>query len=82
MGRSTRPPRWTWPTFPLQRKRRLHGPKRAHPLKTISTISRCIVYEIYKRDFELFKYDPQDPSNKMPIGDIDLDEVHAKLGDA
>jgi len=40
-----------------------------------------LVYEIFKRDFELFKYDFNDPSNKMPIGEIDLDEVHAKLGD-
>jgi hypothetical protein len=39
------------------------------------------VSEIYKRDFDLFKYDMQDPSNKMPIDEIDLDEVHAKLGD-
>jgi len=37
--------------------------------------------EFYKHDFDLFKYDAQDPSNKMPIGEIDLDEVHAKLGD-
>jgi len=27
----------------------------------------------------LFKYDFENPSNKMPIGEIDLDEVHAKL---
>jgi hypothetical protein len=40
-----------------------------------------LVYEIYKRDFDLFKYDAQDQSNKMPIGEIDLDEVHANLGE-
>jgi hypothetical protein len=40
-----------------------------------------LVYEIFKRDFEVFKYDFKDPSNKMPIGEIDLDEVHKKLGD-
>ena len=44
-------------------------------------LSIHLVYEMYKRDFDLFKYDAQDPSNKMPIGEIDLDEVHAKLGD-
>ena len=38
-------------------------------------------YEIYKKDFQLFKYDFENPANKMPIGEIDLDEVHAKLGD-
>ena len=40
-----------------------------------------MVYEIYHRDFQLFRYDAADPSNKMPIGEIDLDEVHAKLGE-
>jgi hypothetical protein len=39
------------------------------------------MFEIYKRDFQLFKYDFEDPSNKMPTGEIDLDEVHIKLGD-
>ena len=59
-----------------------HGPKRAHPVEDyFDDLAMHLVYEIYKRDFELFKYDPQDPSNKMPIGEIDLDEVHAKLGD-
>ncbi len=32
------------------------------------------------KHFNLFKYDFRDPSNKMPTGEIDLDEVHAKLG--
>jgi hypothetical protein len=59
-----------------------HGPKRAHPVEDyFDDLSMHLVYEIYKRDFDLFKYDAQDPSNKMPIGEIDLDEVHAKLGD-
>ena len=59
-----------------------HGPKRAHPIEDyFDDLSMHLVYEIYKRDFQLFKYDAADPSNKMPIGEIDLDEVHAKLGD-
>ncbi len=58
-----------------------HGPKRAHPVEDyFDDLSMHLVYEIYKRDFRLFKYDFEDPSNKMPIGEIDLDEVHAKLG--
>ena len=58
-----------------------HGPKRAHPIEDyFDDLSMHLVYEIYKRDFQLFKYDFEDPSNKMPIGEIDLDEVHAKLG--
>ncbi len=39
-----------------------------------------LVYEIYKRDFHLFRYDFENPANKMPKGEIDLDEIHAKLG--
>ncbi len=59
-----------------------HGPKRAHPVEDyFDDLSMHLVYEIYKRDFELFKYDANDPSNKMPIGEIDLGEVHAKLSD-
>ncbi|WP_282092298.1 sulfotransferase family protein [Epibacterium ulvae] len=59
-----------------------HGPKRLHPVEDyFDDLSMHLVYEIYKRDFELFKYDVEDPSNKQPIGEIDLDEVHAKLGD-
>ncbi len=59
-----------------------HGPKRAHPVEDyFDDLSMHLVYEIYKRDFHVFKYDFEDPSNKMPIGEIDLDEVHAKLGD-
>ncbi len=57
-----------------------HGPKRAHPVADyFDDLSMHLVYEMYKRDFQLFKYDFEDPSNKMPTGDIDLDEVHAKL---
>lgn len=59
-----------------------HGPKRAHPVEDyFDDLSMHLMYEIYKRDFNLFKYDFENPGNKMPIGEIDLDEVHAKLGD-
>ena len=59
-----------------------HGPKRAHPVADyFDDLSMHLVYEIYKNDFELFGYDPADPSNKMPIRDIDLDEVHQRLLD-
>ena len=59
-----------------------HGPKRAHPVEDyFDDLSMHLVYEIYKRDFELFRYDFENPANKMPVGEIDLDEVHAKLGD-
>ncbi|KAA0912952.1 sulfotransferase family protein [Aquicoccus porphyridii] len=59
-----------------------HGPKRVHPVEDyFDDLSMHLVKEIYNRDFKLFKYDFDDPSNKMPVGEIDLDEVHAKLGD-
>lgn len=59
-----------------------HGPKRAHATEAyFDDLSMHLVYEIYKRDFELFKYDFENPANKLPTGEIDLDEVHAKLGD-
>ena len=59
-----------------------HGPKRAHPVEDyFDDLSMHLVREIYKRDFELFKYDMDNPANKMPISEIDLKEVHAKLGE-
>lgn len=57
-----------------------HGPKRLHPVEDyFDDLSMHLVYEIYKRDFRLFQYDFENPANKMPLREIDLDEVHAKL---
>ena len=59
-----------------------HGPKRAHPVQDyFDDLSMHLMWEIYRKDFQLFRYDFGNPANKMPVGDIDLDEVHAKLGD-
>lgn len=59
-----------------------HGPKRLHPVEDyFDDLSMHLVWEIYKRDFQLFRYDFENPANKMPKGEVDLDEVHAKLGD-
>ena len=56
-----------------------HGPKRLYNYEDyFDDLSQHIVYDIYKRDFELFKYDI-DPANRKPVSEIDLDEVHAKL---
>ena len=49
--------------------------------KQIDDLSKHLMWEIYKRDFQLFKYDFDNPANKMPLGEVDLAEVHAKLGD-
>lgn len=59
-----------------------HGPARAHPVEAyFDDLSQHLMWEIYKRDFQLFNYDFDNPGNKMPKGPVDLDEVHAKLGD-
>ena len=58
-----------------------HGPKRAHKVSDyFDDLSRHLIWEIYKRDFQLFRYDFDNPDNKMPLGEVDLAEVHAKLG--
>ncbi|TRW98141.1 sulfotransferase family protein [Paracoccus sp. M683] len=58
-----------------------HGPKRAHKVSDyFDDLSRHLVWEIYHTDFRLFRYDFDDPDNKMPLGEVDMDEVHAKLG--
>lgn len=69
-------------TMPRFNESEVHGPRRAHPVEDyFDDLSMHLVYEIYKRDFDLFKYDFENPANKMPVGEIDLHEVHAKLGD-
>ncbi|MDO5529338.1 MAG: sulfotransferase family protein [Paracoccus sp. (in: a-proteobacteria)] len=58
-----------------------HGPKRRHKVSEyFDDLSRHLMWEIYKRDFQLFKYDFDDPDNKFPTAEVDLAEVHAKLG--
>ena len=59
-----------------------HGPKSAHPVEYyFGDLLKYLVYEIFKLDLEVFKYDFKDRSNKIPIGESDLGEVHKKLGD-
>ncbi len=59
-----------------------HGPKRAHKISAyFDDLSHHLMWEIYKRDFQLFRYDFDDPDRKEPLGEVDLAEVHAKLGD-
>ncbi|MDB2458600.1 sulfotransferase family protein [Planktomarina temperata] len=68
-------------TIPKFNESEGHGPKCAHPVEDyFDDLSMHLVYEMFKRDFDLFKYSFEDPANKMPIGEIDLDEIHAKLG--
>lgn len=58
-----------------------HGPKRAHKVSAyFDDLSRHLIWEIYRDDFRLFHYDFDNPDNKMPLAEVDLDEIHAKLG--
>jgi len=67
-------------TIPRFNESEGHGPKRLHPVEDyFDDLSMHLTYEIYKRDFRLFKYDFENPANKFPVAEIDLDEVHAKL---
>jgi len=60
----------------------VHGPERAHPVADyFDDLSMHLMYEIYHKDFRLFKYDFENPANSKPIGEIDLDEVQAKLAE-
>jgi len=69
-------------TIPRFNESEGHGPKRLHPVADyFDDMSMHLMWEIYKRDFQLFKYDFDNPANKMPLSEVDLDEVHAKLGD-
>ncbi|WP_069300154.1 sulfotransferase family protein [Neptunicoccus sediminis] len=69
-------------TMPRFNESEGHGPKRAHPVEDyFDDLSMHLVYEIYKRDFVLFKYDATDPSRKEPLSEPDMDEIHAKLGE-
>ena len=69
-------------TIPRFNESEGHGPKRLHPVEDyFDDLSMHLMWEIYKKDFQLFKYDFENPGNKMPIGEIDLKEVHAKLGE-
>lgn len=69
-------------TMPRFNESEGHGPKRLHPVEDyFDDLAMHLVYEIYKRDFDVFGYDPEDPSNKMPVKEVDLDFVHAVLGD-
>jgi Sulfotransferase family len=69
-------------TIPRFNESEGHGPKRAHPVEAyFDDLSMHLMWEIYKRDFQLFQYDFENPANKLPKGPVDLAEVHAKLGE-
>ncbi len=59
-----------------------HGPKRLHPVADyFDDLSRHLMWEVYRKDFQLFGYDFDNPGRKEPVREIDLAEVHAKLSE-
>ncbi|MXU66472.1 sulfotransferase family protein [Oceanomicrobium pacificus] len=57
-----------------------HGPKRAFPVEDyFDDLSNHLMFEIYKRDFRLFKYD-KEPNANPPKKEIDPEEVAKILG--
>jgi hypothetical protein len=59
-----------------------HGPKRAHPVEAyFDDLSMHLVYEIYKPRFRAVPLRFRGSLQQDAVGEIDLDEVHAKLGD-
>lgn len=69
-------------TMPRFNESEGHGPKRAHPVADyFEDFSMHFMWELYRKDFRLFNYDFHNPSNKMPLSDIDLIKVHKFLED-
>ena len=69
-------------TIPRFNESEGHGPKRAHPVEDyFDDMSMHLMWEIYRKDFQLFKYDFDNPANKLPKSEVDLKEVHRRLGD-
>ncbi len=59
-----------------------HGPRRAHPVEAyFDDLSRHLMWEVYRRDFQLFRYDFDNPANPAPTAPVDLREVHLKLAE-
>lgn len=68
-------------TIPRFNESEGHGPKREHPVEAyFDDLAMHLMWEIYHKDFQLFRYDFDNPANKMPLGEVDIAEVHAKLG--
>lgn len=82
LDRVTTPVRVDLATIPRFNESEGHGPRRAHPVEAyFDDLARHLMWEIYKRDFQLFRYDADNPANPVPTGSIDLDEVHKKLAE-
>jgi len=57
-----------------------HGPRRAHkPSEYFDDLGHHLMWEVFRLDFQLFRYDFDNPDNPLPKGRIDLEEVHRRL---
>lgn len=57
-----------------------HGPKRAHPVGDyFDDLSHHLMWEMYKRDFQLFNYEFGAPGTAAPRAEVNLDLVHKRL---
>ena len=41
--------------------------------------TRPLIWEIYHKDFQFFRYDFENSANRMPAEEVDLEGVHLKL---
>lgn len=56
-----------------------HGPKRLHDIPDyFDDLSTFIMHDVYRRDFQLFKYD-MEPGNAAPKREIDPEDVRERL---
>jgi hypothetical protein len=59
-----------------------HGPRRAYPVVDyFDDLAQHLMLEMYKRDFEIFGYDFENPSNQRPTGPVDIEKMHVLLAD-
>lgn len=57
------------------------GPKRLHSVGDYyDDHARHLMREMYAPDFENYNYDPDDPENRYPSGEVDIDRLNRTLG--
>jgi hypothetical protein len=59
-----------------------HGAKRQHPIAAyFDDLSQHLMYQMYRQDFALFRYDFANPANQSPLGPLDVADITLRLGD-
>lgn len=58
----------------------VYGPKQMAPTaEYFDDFTVDLMRQTYAQDFDLMRYDPNDPSRRAPIGDMDLDQINTQL---